>query len=67
MSSGDGPLPEELDTPQMTKKQYQGNGIPQPEVSSDEDDPQNDDTDTEEVCLTRADIKEMQRIHEELE
>ena len=56
----------------QSKKDFKTNNIPQPTEGSDsehDDDvlaPDSED-DAEEVCLTRADIREMQRIHEELE
>ena len=74
MNSGDedgkGEFGLKDDMLKCSKKEYQGNNIPQPEVSEDGEDvndvnetvnpdPIQDTDDTEEVCLSRADIKEM--------
>lgn len=60
---------DQQDMLKRSKKEYHSNNIPKPGASDDEDDQDEDEVedDAEEVCLTRADIKEMQKIHEELE
>ena len=68
MSSGD----DEQMVGKASKKEGQGDALPQLGLAEDvnervDPDPIQDPDDIEEVCLSRADIKEMQRIHEELE